>query len=322
VRAFVTGATGFVGGHLVDALLARGDEVTALVRSPDKAKELARRGVRLVVGTLDGTEPLDRAVAGAEVIYHVAGLTAARSEAEFLATNRDGTARLLAAARQVGQARVVLVSSLAAAGPALEGRPLEGNEAPRPVTRYGRSKLAAEDVLKSGSLPWTIIRPPAVYGPADREMFRVFRAASLGVVPVFGDGSQRLSLVFGPDLAAAIAAAGATEATIGGTYYACHPEIITSRQLVETAAAAAGRRVRIIGVPEPLARGILWATDSAARLANRATVLSLDKAAEFFAPAWIADPSGLTRAAGWAAEHSFAQGARRTWEWYRAHAWL
>lgn len=322
MRAFVTGATGFVGGHLVDALLARGDEVTALVRSPDKAKELARRGVRLVVGTLDGTEPLDRAVAGAEVIYHVAGLTAARSEAEFLATNRDGTARLLASARQVGQARVVLVSSLAAAGPALEGRPLEGNETPRPVTRYGRSKLAAEDVLKSGPLPWTIIRPPAVYGPADREMFRVFRAASLGVVPVFGDGSQRLSLVFGPDLAAAIAAAGATEATIGGTYYACHPEIITSRQLVETAAAAAGRRVRIIGLPEPLARGILWATDSAARLANRATVLSLDKAAEFFAPAWIADPSGLTRAAGWAAEHSFAQGARRTWEWYRAHAWL
>ncbi len=322
MKAVVTGATGFVGGHLVETLQARGDDVTALVRSLDKAKDLQRRGVRLVSGTLDDSHALQAALTDADIVFHVAGLTAARSEAEFLATNRDGTARLVAAAERAGGPRFVLISSLAAGGPAPNGQPLDGSEPPNPVTRYGRSKLAAEDVVRASRLPWTIIRPPAVYGPGDREMYRVFRAAALGLAPVFGAGTQRLSLVYGPDLAAAIAAVGACPGTADGVYYACHPEVLTSRELVTLAAAALGRRVRIVGLPEPLARGILWATDTAARLANRATVLSLDKAAEFFAPAWLADPAPLTRATGWTAAHPFREGARLTVEWYRARGWL
>lgn len=322
MRALVTGATGFVGGHLVDALLARGDDVTALVRSPAKAADLDRRGVRLVSGDLDRLEALATAVEGAEVVYHVAGLTAARNEEEFLATNRDGTARLVAAAERAGATRFLLVSSLAAGGPARDGRPLTGTEPANPVTRYGRSKVAAEAVVRASALPWTILRPPAVYGPGDREMLRVFRAASWGVAPVFGTGSQRLSLVYGPDLAGAIAAAGIAPAAAGRVLYPAHPEILTSRQLVEGAGAAVGRRVRIVPLPSFLGRALLWTTDTMARLANRATVLSVDKSAEFFAPAWLADPEPLTRATGWSASHDFAAGSRLTVDWYRARGWL
>ena len=322
MNVLVTGATGFVGGHLVDALLARGDTITALVRDPGKAKELIRRGVGLVVGDLDDVPALERAARDQEVIYHLAGLIAARDEAEFLRVNRDGTERLVTAAERVGASRLVLISSLAAGGPSEPDRPLVGVERPQPVTRYGRSKLAGEEVVRAARLSWTIIRPPVVYGPGDREMLRVFRAASLGIAPVFGDGSQRLSLVFGPDLAGAIVAAGTAAHTAGAVYYPCHPETITSRELVTIVGRAVGKRVLRIGIPGPVGRALLWTTDTAARLTGRATLLSLDKAAEFLAPAWTADPGPLTQATSWSATHDFETGARRTVEWYRARGWL
>ena len=323
MNVLVTGATGFVGGHLVDALLASGHTVSALVRNPSKAHDLAHRGVTIIAGDLDRSDGLANACQGQSVVYHLAGLVAARSQAEFDAGNRDGTARLAAAASLVETPRFVLVSSLAAGGPTTPGHPLAGAEVPRPVTQYGRSKLAGEDLVRASSLNWTIIRPPAVYGPGDRELLRVFKAATLGVAPVFGTGSQQLSLVYGPDLAEALVAAGTTAATSRGTYYACHPEVLSSRRLVELAGRAAGKRVGVVvGIPEPLGRAILWTTDRVARLAGKATVLSYDKAAEFFAPAWLADPSPLTQATGWTAGHDFETGARLTVEWYRRNRWL
>jgi nucleoside-diphosphate-sugar epimerase len=216
----------------------------------------------------------------------------------------------------------VLISSLAAGGPSQPQRPLTGDEPPNPVTRYGRSKLAGEEVVRRADLPWTIIRPPIVYGPGDREMLRIFRAAALGFAPVFGDGSQRLSLVYGPDLAAAIVAAAVEPATVGSVYYPSHRETLSSRELVGAIGRILGKRVFSVGIPGPVGRAVLWTTGTAARLAGRATLLSLDKAAEFLAPAWIVDPARLTEATGWTAAHDFEAGARRTVEWYRQRGWL
>jgi nucleoside-diphosphate-sugar epimerase len=322
MKALVTGATGFVGSHLVDALLARGDHLTALVRTPTKARGLAERGVELIEGDLEAAGALARACQGQEVVYHLAGRIAARSEAEFLAVNRDGAARLAVAAERAGSRRFILLSSLAAAGPTTPGRPLRGDEPPHPTTQYGRSKLAGEEAVARSGLAWTILRPPAVYGPNDREMWRIFRAASLGVAPVFGAGSQALSLIYGPDLAEAIVAAAGSDRTIHRIYHPAHPEVLSSRSMIEAIAAAGGKRVRVVGVPYPVGRAILWCTDQVARLRGRATVLSLDKANEFFQPAWIADPTPLTDATGWRAAHHLGAGARKTFEWYRAHHWL
>ncbi len=318
MNALVTGATGFVGRHLIDALTACGDAVTALVRSPTKAAGLTERGVRIAAGDLGSTEALRAAVRGQDVVYHVAGLIAARNEAEFLSVNRDGTARLVAAAAEEGRPRIVLVSSLAAAGPSERGTPLSGSEPPRPVTAYGRSKLAGEAALRAGPLPWTIVRPPAVYGPHDTEMLRVFRAAKLGVVPVFGDGTQELSLVYGPDLGRALAAAGRTNATTGRVFYACHPEVLTSASVVRTVGRSMGRTVRLIRLPRWAARNALGITGALARLAGRATLLTPDKANEFFAPAWTCDPTRLTASTGWHPEFDLATGAAATVAWYRA----
>ncbi len=322
MKAFVTGATGFVGGHLVAALRARGDDVTALVRTPARATALSALGATLVQGDVQSARTLNDAIQGHDIVFHVAGLIAARNEAEFLAVNRDGTGVMVEAAARAGQPRFILVSSLAAGGPTPPGVRLVGTEPGAPVTRYGRSKLAGEEMVRESTLPWTIIRPPAVYGPGDREMFRIFKAASLGIAPVFGRGDQQLSVVYGPDLVDALIAAALTPATIGQTYYACHREILTTRQMVGLAGDAVGRRVRVIGIPQVVGKALLAVTDRAARLTGKATVLSYDKTAEFFAPAWLADPTPLETATGWTARHDFAAGARATVAWYRTQGWL
>jgi dihydroflavonol-4-reductase len=322
MRALVTGATGFVGSHLAEALRRRGDDVTALARSAAKAQALTPLGVRIIAGDLHDKAALARAVEGQDVIYHVAGVIAALSENDFMAANREGTRHIVEAARAAGNPRFVLVSSMAAGGPSPRGNPLKGDEPPRPVTAYGRSKLAAEEVVKASTLDWTIVRPPMVYGPRDHEVLKVFRIARFGIAPVFGDGTQELSAVHGADLADALIAAAGTPATSRRIYYASHPDIFTSTRFVRSVAGAMGRPVAVIKVPITVGRRILAVTETAARLTRHPTILTTDKANEFFQPAWTGDPGPLTRDSGWSAQRDLAAGLSDTWHWYRSAGWV
>ncbi len=322
MKAFVTGGTGFVGAHLVQALRARGDQVTCLVRNAAKAQALGWTDVRLVRGDLDDAAALRDGCAGAEVIYHVAGRISARDLDEFMRANRDGTANVLEAAAPRPPRRFVLVSSLAAAGPTVPGQPIDETRPPSPVTPYGQSKLAAELLVRAMAGSWTIVRPPTVYGEWDREVLKVFKLARAGLAPVFGDGSQELSVIYAGDLAAALVAAATAPATARRVYYAAHPDVTTSRELVRAIGRAVGRQPRIVPLPGPLARALLWTIGSIAHLAGRATLLSGDKAAEFLAPAWTCRPDALARDAGWRAETDLETGLRRTAAWYRKEGWL
>jgi nucleoside-diphosphate-sugar epimerase len=322
MRTLVTGATGFVGSHLAEALRRRGDDITVLARSPGKAAALAPLGVRVVAGDLHAREALAQAVAGQDVVYHVAGVIAARNEADFMAANRDGTRNLVEAAERAGVGRLVLVSSMAAAGPAIKGQPLRGDEPPHPVTAYGRSKLAAEAVVTASQLPWSVIRPPMVYGPRDLEVLKVFKLARLGLAPVLGDGTQELSAVHGADLAEALVAAGTAAGAVGRVYYACHPEVFTGADMARAVGRTMGRSPAIIRVPAAVGRGILMMTGAAARLAGQTTILTADKANEFFQPAWTGDPEPLARDTGWRATRDLRTGLEQTYAWYRTAGWL
>jgi len=322
MRALVTGATGFVGSHLADVLRQRGDEVTALVRSPAKARALLAGGAKVIAGDLYDTGALQRAAERQDVVYHVAGLVAARDEAEFLRANRDGTRNVVTASEGAGVPRFVLVSSLAAAGPAQRGAPLSGHEVPKPVTAYGRSKLAAEEVVKASALRWSVVRPPLVYGPRDREILKVFRLARLRIAPVFGDGAQELSAVHAEDLARALIAVAVTTAAISQTYIACHPEVFTTRDFGNAVGASMGRSVATVRIPEPIGRALLTLTETAATLARQTTILTTDKAHEFFQPAWTGDPGPLTRDTGWQAAYDLTRGLGHTYQWYREAGWL
>ena len=324
MKALVTGATGFVGGHLVDQLLARGDTVTALVRSTTRAASLASRGVVLVQGDLGNHDALREAAAGQEVVYHCAALTGAVDEAEFMTANRDGTANLARACLVTGgRQRFVLISSMAAGGPARHGVPRTEAGPDRPVTMYGRSKLAAERVLCEEALEWTILRPPTVYGPRDRDnLLSVFRATRLGFAPVFGDGSMELSLIHVVDLATAIVAAGTRPGLGSLVFYVNHPEIVTSASLVRAIGRSIGHEVRLVPVPEWIARPLLAASGTTAGLLRRKTILRADKANEFYQEAWTADPSAFVKATGWHGAFDMVSGIGDTASWYRKNGWL
>jgi nucleoside-diphosphate-sugar epimerase len=322
MKALVTGATGFVGSHLVEALLRAGTEVTALARSPAKAALLREQGVRVVSGDLHDQGNLERSAANQDVVYHVAGVVAARSEAEFLSANETGTQNVLAAAARAGKPRFVLVSSLAAGGPASRGRHLNGSESPRPVTGYGRSTLAAEAAVKSSGLPWSIVRPAIVYGPRDREVLKLFRIGRLGVAPVFGDGTQELSAVHAVDLASALIAVANSPTTTGRIYNACHPDVFTSAEFCRAIGAAMGRPVGTLRIPAVLGRALLSLTETSARLTGHTTILTSDKANEFFQPAWTGDPTPLMNDSGWRARYDLRSGLAETYQWYRKAGWL
>ena len=322
MRIFVTGGTGFVGTHVVASLRTRGHDVTCLVRDPGKARRVLGEGTALVQGDLGNAPVLARGCRGAEAVVHLAGLTAARTRHEMFAVNRGGTETLVAAARaHASVRRFIYVSSLAAAGPAVGGIvPSHGDES-HPVSDYGRSKLAGEGPVRALPLRWTILRPPAVYGPRDREFLRVFRAARFGVAPLFGDGSQPLSVVFAGDLAEAIAVCLEGERA-SGCYYPAHPEVTTTRALAEAIGAALGRRVRIVHLPNAWARPLMWVTGTAARAVGRTTLLNPDKVDELLAPAWTCSSATLEAATGWRARTPLADGLRETVAWYRKAGWL
>ena len=333
MRVFVTGGTGFVGSHLVHALLARGDDVVCLVRDPEKASRTftGPKQPATVEGNLASRDALLQGVRGADLVFHLAGLIAARSGAEFMQANVEGTRSVAQAASAAapGLKRFVYVSSLSAAGPSRRGEPLTEDAPPHPLTAYGRSKLAGEQALREFDFAWTAVRPPVVYGPRDAEMFRVFRLASLGLGAVFGDGAQELSFIFVDDLVQALLRAADTPSS-KSLYFAAHPEVVTSRGFVAAVhravrgpnANTARREPFVLPVPGALARAALRMSEGFARLTGRATVLTLDKANEFLAEAWVCSPAALERDTGWRAEWDLGRGLPRTVAWYRQAGWL
>jgi nucleoside-diphosphate-sugar epimerase len=161
-----------------------------------------------------------------------------------------------------------------------------------------------------------------VYGPRDREILKVFRLARLGLGPVFGTGTQELSAVHGADLAGALVASATSPQAAGRLYYACHPEMFTSAAFVRAVGDALGRRVAIVRIPARIGAAALAGTGAVAGLTGRATILTADKANEFFQPAWTGDPGALMAETGWTPVFDLQRGLADTYRWYRSAGWL
>lgn len=330
MNIFVTGGTGFIGSHLVEALLQRGHDVTCLVRDPTKADRLFAAGPkpRTIQGDLNDADALATGCTGADAVFHLAGAVAARNRGELFAVNAHATRTLVNVAGKAAPQlqRLVYVSSLAAAGPAVKGTPLTEGTASQPVSDYGWSKLAGEEAVRAGGLPWTIIRPPTVYGPRDTEVLKLFKLAKLGLAVFFGDGSQELSFVYASDLVDALIHS-LDPAARDKVFYASHPEVRTSREFAREIHRAVkrpsgSRGPFVVAVPGPVARGVLWVTGTAASLARQATLLNADKANEFLAAAWTCSPEALASTTSWRAATDLATGLRQTADWYAEAKWL
>ncbi|MCX6903702.1 MAG: NAD-dependent epimerase/dehydratase family protein, partial [Verrucomicrobia bacterium] len=268
---------------------------------------------------------LDEALRDVTHVLHCAGAVKALRTSGFYEVNQAGTGQLVAKVNQrLGQIqRMVHISSLAAAGPSLPHQPVREEDLPHPVSDYGRSKLAGErEVTEGCKAPFVVLRPPAVYGPRDREFLRLFQIIQKHLLPRLGGGRQLLSLVFVQDLAEAALAVLTHPKAEGRTFFVASPEIVTARALAEAIATQMGRWT----VPLPLPLSILWPVcawqELRTRLTGQPSVLGWQKLAELRAPAWVCDPSRLRQELGVECTTRLQPGLVATLEWYRQQGWL
>jgi nucleoside-diphosphate-sugar epimerase len=301
MRLAITGGTGFVGSHLIDAALAAGHRVKALTRRAQPERD----GVDWVLGDLGTRDALEWLVDDAEAIIHVAGTISASTAAAFEKGNVAGTLAMLAAATAGGVQRFVHVSSLAAREPKL--------------SLYGASKHKAEELVHSSGLDWVIARPPAVYGPGDKETLELFRMAKLGLMLMPPKG--RVSVIHVDDLARLLIALAGYSAPSNLLVEADDGKASgwTHREFARALGKAVGTKPAIVSSP-----GIVL------RLAARAdqlfrgprAKLTVDRAAYFSHRNWVIEPKRACPPGLWQPQIPTDQGLRETADWYRAQGWL
>ena len=297
----ITGGTGFVGAHLVDAALAAGHRVKALTRKPQRERD----GVDWVVGDLSTRDSLEWLVDHADAVIHVAGTINAPNAAGFERGNVAGTLAMLAAATAGGVQRFVHVSSLAAREPKL--------------SLYGASKAKSEELVHSSGLDWAVVRPPAVYGPGDRETLELFRMAKLGLMLMPPKG--RVSVIHADDLARLLLALAAP-----GTPSRCliepddgKPGGWSHREFARALAAAVGTKAAVISSPGVLLRA---AAKLDHLLRGEKAKLTTDRAAYFSHRNWVVEPKRAAPPDLWRPEIDTMRGLAATAAWYREQGWL
>ena len=297
----VTGGTGFIGTRLIDIAIARGHQVRALTRRP----KAPRDGVEWIEGSLEDRESLSRMVPGSDAVIHIAGVINAPDAAGFEAGNVTGTLAMLAAATASGTRRFVHVSSLAAREPE--------------VSLYGASKARSEELVESSGLDWAIVRPPAVYGPGDKETLELFKMAKTGVVLLPPKG--KLSLIHADDLVRlliAFAHRGAPKKLLVEPDDG-RPGGWTHQEFASALGRAVGRR----GVSLSAPRGLLRLGAFLDRLIRRDRAkLTPDRANYFCHPDWVAKPDKAPPPDLWRAQIETDKGLAETAAWYREQGWL
>lgn len=326
MKVLLTGASGFVGSHILDVLLARGFPTAILLRASSNTRLLGNNLSKIEVRTGSITEPatLPKALEGVTHVIHCAGCTKASRPQQYREINQTGTANVVDAVNGASGCveRLVHISSLAASGPATPEAPATETMPPLPVSEYGRTKLAGELELRNRCrVPFTIIRPPAVYGPRDTGFLEMFKAVKRHLLPRPGK-CQALSIVFARDLAEAVVVCLEHPAAAGKTYFVASREIVTSRELAELIA----RTMQVWTVPVPLPAAVLWplclAQELISRVTGRASLLNLQKFAELHAPGWVCAPSRLEREIGFSCQTPLLMGIPETLNWYRREGWL
>ena len=326
MKVLLTGASGFVGSHVLDCLRSRGVATAILLRPSSDRAFLAPHlnAVEIRAGSINDPASLREAMRDATHVIHCAGCTKAIRVSEFYDINHAGTRQVVEAVNaQEGRIqRLVHISSLAAIGPGTREHPARESDTPHPVSEYGRSKLAGEnEVRERCRAQWTIVRPPAVYGPRDAGFLSLFEAVNRHLLPRTNP-RQALSLVYVEDLVQGIVRCLDHPAAAGKSYFIAQRQIVTGREMAEEIARQIGHWTMPLPLPTPLFWPVCLLAQLASRVTGKAGVLSLQKYAELRAPGWVCDPSLGERELRWRCETLLDCGIQRTLEWYRKNGRL
>lgn len=328
MKAFITGATGFIGSHLAEQLHAKGYDVRVLVRETSNTKWIDHLPVEKVVGSLSSVDSLRKGVEGVDYVYHIAGVVAAKSRDGFFRGNVDATRNLLEAVKEVnpGLQRFVHASSLAAAGPAgSENDPIIESIHYNPITTYGESKAEAEKVVNgyASELPVTIVRPPAVYGPRDVGVYSFFQVVAKGFAPLIGFDRKVVSLVHVDDLVRGFILAGESPESKGETYFISSEEFYTWEHVGQIAAHAFGKKkARYLRVPHALVYTAAGLSGFLGKFQKKPPILDLEKGRDITQPYWICSVDKAREQLGYRQLISIDEGVQQTVDWYRAQGWV
>jgi nucleoside-diphosphate-sugar epimerase len=325
----ITGATGFIGSHLTELLLAKGFRVTAIARNSGNTGELSRAGVTVLQADITKMESLERifqqlrTTGAPDYVIHAAALTKAPTENELMKANCLGTENLLFALKTFGliPKKFIFISSLAAAGPQHLGGIIHTDQA-SPVTQYGKSKLQAEAIIRSyAEIPHLILRPTAVYGPREKDLFAVFKLVNRRMNPVIGSHEQELTFVFVKDLAELIIAA-MENSKKNETYFVTDGYVYTKTALAAAIGESLNKKSRTIRIPLFLVRAMAFFAHHSSSLVNRQSALSPEKYRELTAPSWNCDMDKTFSELNYTPRFDLRKGVKETVQWYKENKWI
>lgn len=328
VRVLVTGATGFVGSHVVDELLLKGYDVSYLARPTSNHRWLTEKNVTLRQGSLYNGESLRTAVADADAIIHVAGQISGKNEADFYRGNVTATANLLTAIQNYRPTlqRFVHISSGAVNGPSESlDKPATEDDKMKPLTAYGRTKAKAEEIVNQVKdvLPITIVRPPVVYGPRDEATLSFFKLVHKGFAPLIGYDDKYVSMIHVRDLSRGIVECMNHPAAVGNTYFITSEESYSWQQIANVAAAVAGRRkLTTIRIPHPAVLAIAGTVGLISKLFSKPSVLNYEKGQDIIQRYWTSSGAKARKELGFKPAISLQDGVEDTMTWYETQRWL
>lgn len=324
MNAFVTGGTGFIGSHLADSLIEdrKYRKVKCLVRNDEKW--LKNKPIEKVSGDLQSVRTIEQALADVDIIFHIAAVVKAPTQKELDFANVEATENIIRMAKRTGVKKLVILSSLAAVGPS-RSRPVTEKDPMKPISMYGESKKRMEKMIHrrvDEDLSVTILRPPAVYGPREDQIFTLFKMMKYGIAPIVGDGDNpKLSIVYVMDVVQAILRAADQQKPGINTYFISGDRITCWNEIRDIVTTVLGKKNVAIHLKPGWVKKIAGAVETTASFFGTYPVINKEKANEMVLE-WTCSDQKAQNELGYKPEYTLEEGISRTLRWYKKHQWL